>query len=402
MDINDVVSTEFERVDVESPVSKLTGAFEDQALQAVVVTDDDEYRGVITRRQLGSGHHAPDEKARNLVWHVAKVGPHDNVREVARLLVGGNVHLLPVFRDDDLYGVVTTDAILEKVTPFLGVLSVEDVYTHDLVTAHPDTTLGEVLHDLREHRITHLPVVDDGEAVGIVSLFDVLNFSGREMQKEQGGSPPRFDSVGGRSRGGFGERRGDVERMLDLPVRNLMSEPVLTLSPERGLDEAVETMLTEGVSALVVTTGNEPVGIVTKTDALRALTVTDENRLDVQIIGIDLMDDIDREEVATMIERLTGKYRRLSVLEADVYLHQHKETFRGTPLILARIRLFTDKGHFVGTSEGYGAAHALRLASNVLERQILEGKEYARTKKHPSAEEKEKLLGWWLAGPSRR
>jgi CBS domain-containing protein len=259
-----------------------------------------------------------------------------------------------------------------------------------------------VLHDLREHRITHLPVVDDGEAVGIVSLFDVLNFSGREMQKEQGGSPPRFDSVGGRSRGGFGERRGDVERMLDLPVRNLMSEPVLTVSPDGGLDEAVETMLTEGVSALVVTTGNEPVGIVTKTDALRALTVTDEDRLDVQIIGIDLMDDIDREEVATMIERLTGKYRRLSVLEADVYLHQHKETFRGTPLILARIRLFTDKGHFVGTGEGYGAAHALRLASNVLERQVLEGKEYARTKKHPSAEEKEKLLGWWLAGPSRR
>lgn len=66
-------------------------------------------------------------------------------------------------------------------------------------------------------------------------------------------------------------------------------------------------------------------------------------------------------------------------------------------LILTRVRLFTDKGHFVGTGEGYGAAHALQLARN-----ILEGKAYARTKKHPSAEEKEKFLGWWLAGTSGR
>lgn len=401
MDISDIVSTEFKTVDAGTPVSKLLGAFEDRSLQAVVVMDD-EYQGLVTRRQLSSGHHAPDEKARNLVWHVAKVSPDDNVREVARLMVGGNVHLLPVFKNDDLYGVVTADAVLEKVQPFLNVLSVEGVYTHDLVTVDSATTIGETLHVLREHKITHLPVTDEEDVVGIVSLFDVLDFSGREIQKEQGGSPPRFDSVGGRSHGGFGERAGDLERMLNLPVRNLMSEPVLTVSPEKGLNEAVETMLTEEVSALVVTATDEPIGIVTKTDALRALTVTDEDHLDVQIMGIDLMDDISREQVASMIERLVSKYRQLSVLEANVYLHEHKETFRGTPLILARIRLFTDKGHFVGTGEGYGTAHALRLARNILERQILEGKEYARTKKHPSTEEKEKLLGWWLAGTSGR
>ncbi|WP_158059451.1 CBS domain-containing protein [Halorussus halophilus] len=402
MDISDIVSTEFETVGSEAPVSKLTGKFEDPTVRAVVVTDDGQYRGVVTRRQLSSGHHVPDEKAKNLVWHVATVEPHDDVREVARLMVGGSVQLLPVFKNDALYGVVTADAILETVASFLSVLTVEAVYTHDLVTADPETTLGEVLHTLREHTITHLPVVDEGEVVGIVSLFDVLRFSGREIQKGQGGSPPRFDSVGGRSHGGFGERSGELERMLNLPVRDLMSEPVLTTAPETGLDEAVEAMLTEGVSALVVTAADEPVGIVTKTDVLRVLTVTDEDHLDVQIVGINLMDDISREEVSDMIERLASKYRRLSVLEANVYLHEHKETFRGTPLVLARIRLFTDKGHFVGTGEGYGAAHALRLASNVLERQILEGKEYARTKKHPSNEEKEKLLGWWLSGDSRR
>ncbi|WP_458206902.1 CBS domain-containing protein [Haladaptatus sp. NG-SE-30] len=399
MDISEMVSTEFEEVTGDTPVSKLVGRFESEELQAVVVTEDGEYRGLVTRRQLNSAQRHADEKARNLVWHVARVAPDESVREVARLLVGSRSNVLPVFENGNLSGVVTTNAVLSAVESFLGVLIVGDVYTHDLVTIEPKTMLGEALHVLRENDITHLPVVEDGgggdEVVGVVSLFDLLDFSAREIRKEEGGSPGGF---GDRSHGGFGERRGELDRLLDLPVRNVMSEPALTVDPDDGLDEAVGQMLSAGVSSLVVTVGDEPTGIVTKTDALRSLTWTGEEHLTVQIDGIDLLDDISREELVEMIERVASKFGRMTVYDARVYLHEHDETFRGTPLLLARIRLFTDKGHFVGTGEGFGAGHALRLARNRLERDILEGKEYGRSKKHPSPEEKEKLLGWWLSG----
>ena len=407
MNISDLVSTEFESFDADAPVSKLEGAFDDPQLQAVVVTENDEYRGLVTRRQLGTSHRHPDEKARNLVWHVSKVPPDENVRTVARLLVGSRSRVLPVFDGGDLHGVVTADAVLDAVQPYLGVLAVSDVYSHDLVTVEPTTTMGQALHLFRERDVTHLPVVEppdaradegSGDVVGVVSLFDALDFSAREIRTEQGGSPERFDRTGGRSHGGFGERSGELERMLDLPVRNVMSDPAMTVDPDRPLDEAVRTMLDEGISSLVVTSGDGPAGIVTKTDALEALTWTEEERITLQIDGIDLLDDVTREELREMIERTTDKYGRMTVYDAHVYLHEHQETFRGTPLLLARIRIFTDKGQFVGTGEGYGAGHALRLARNRLERQILEGKEYARSKKHPSPEEKEKLLGWWLAG----
>ena len=71
---------------------------------------------------------------------------------------------------------------------------------------------------------------------------------------------------------------------------------------------------------------------------------------------------------------------------------------RGVPLIYARIRLFTDKGLFIAEDEGYGARHALHMARNALERQILEGKEYGRSKKHPDEEYWDRLFGWWLSG----
>jgi len=403
MDIRDIVSTEFETVDADTRVSELEGAIRETSARAVVVTDDGEYSGIVTQRQLTAAGRDPDAKARGLVWHASSVDVDDDVRTVARLMIGSSARLLPVFDGDELVGVVTAEALLSKVAPFLRVLSVADVYTPDFVTASPETTLGEVLHTLREERITHLPVVDDGRPVGIVGLSDLVDFTAREMHRSRGGSPaPELQTGGGRSRGGFGERAGELDRMLDLPVADVMTEPVETTTLGQRLDEAVEAMLAAEISSLVVTDGDEPAGIVTATDVLRALTWTDETRLPVQITNVDLLDDITREEVAEMIEDVTRKYGDLGVLEANVYLHEHDERLRGTPLILARIRLFTDKGHFVGTGEGYGAGHALRLARNVVERQILEGKEYARTKKHPTEAESSKLFGWWLTGSPRR
>ncbi|MBX0296251.1 CBS domain-containing protein [Haloarcula nitratireducens] len=403
MDISDIVSAEYDSFDADTRVSELEGAIRESGDKAVVVTEDGEYEGLVTQRQLIGGHRNPDAKARGLVWHVAKVDADEDVRTVARLMVGSDAKALPVFEDEELVGVVTADDLLAKVQPFLRVLTVDAVSTPDLLTVPRDATLGETLHTLREQRITHLPVVEDDAAVGIVGLADVLDFAAREMRRGQGGSPAaEVQTGGGRSHGGFGERSGDLDRMLDLPVENVMSEPIATTTPKTGLDEAVGTMLSRGISSLVVTDGGRPAGIVTKTDVLEALSVTEETQFPVQITHIDLLDDMTRADVARLIEGVTRKYGGLKVLEANVFLHEHDETLRGTPLVMARIRLFTDKGHFVGTGEGYGARHALHLARNVVERQILEGKDYARTKKHPSEDYWNKVFGWWLTGSPRR
>lgn len=400
MDITDIVSTEFETVDADARASELEGTFRETGTKAVIVTDDGEYQGVVTQRQFASANRDPNAKARGLLWHVGTVDRDDDVRTVARTMLGSESRVLPVFDGDELIGVVTADDLLSAVRPFLHVLTVGDVSTDDLLSVSPETTVGEVLHTLRERRITHLPVVEAGTVVGIVSLFDVLDIVVREMNRQQGGSPaPESQPGGGKPHGGFGERAGDVDRMLDLPTADVMTEQIETTTHGQPLDEAVERMLAAGISSLVVT-DDDSTGIVTKTDVLRALTWTDETRLPVQITNVDLMDDISRAELARLIEDRTRKYGDMNVLEAKVHLHEHDEQFRGTPLLLARLRLFTDKGYFVGSGEGYGASHAIRLAANVVERQILEGKTYGQNKKHPPQEEWEKLYGWWLAGGS--
>ncbi|WP_332899362.1 CBS domain-containing protein [Haladaptatus sp. CMSO5] len=401
MDISEIVSTKFTEFDVGTPLSKVAGAFENQELNAVIVTDGDAYQGIVSRRQLAASSNQPSAKVGSQVQHVPAVDRTEDVREVARLMIGSEAKTLPVLDDTRIYGVVTADAVLEAVRPFLDAVTVADAYTEALISASPETTIGKALNILREARIDHLPIVDDTVLVGIVSLYDVIDFTTRGGNKSQGGSSGSFGGrSGSESHGGFGARGGSSDRMLDLPVENLMSDVVVTVRRSAPLDEVVETMFEQGISSLVVIAEDtdEPVGIITKTDVIEALTWEQDDRRAVQVFGLDLLEDMDYDDVSALIENLTANYSDMRVIKASIELQEHKEQSRGMPLVLARIRLVTNRGYFTADGEGYGATHALRLAANAVERQVLKGKTYAQSKKHPDADEQHHLYGWWLGG----
>jgi len=138
---------------------------------------------------------------------------------------------------------------------------------------------------------------------------------------------------------------------------------------------------------------DEPIGVVTKTDVLEALTWEQEDRNAVQVFGPDLLDGMDYDGVSALIENMTSKYGASSVIKASIELHEHKEQSRGMPLVLARIRLVTDRGYFTADGEGYGASRTLRLAANKVERQIPQGKHTGGRKSVLTAESKRPSMG---------
>ncbi len=404
MDVTDIVDEEFRSYDDSTPVSKLRGAFETTDEKALLITRDDELEGVVTRREVLSSHEKGSRKARSLVRPVPTIDRHEDLREAARLMIAGDTKILPVFDtgsgdDGQLVGVVREDDLLRHVQPYLSVLDVEDVATTDVVAVNPETTLGQALATFRTERIRHLPVVaGDGEAVlGIVGLVDVLEFVTRELQRSQGGDASEHVADQGAGSGGFGAREGESADLLDLPVRNVMIETVGTTGPEEVLDEVLETMLESGASSSVVLDDGALAGIVTKTDLLESLTWDDEDALPVQVFGGDLLSDLTREELGERIENVTRKYSAMRVMEAKVHFDEHKERLRGVPQIYTRIRLFTDKGLFIGEEAGFGDRHSFSLALNAIERQILEGKTFGQSMKPAESEDANRMYGWWLS-----
>lgn len=402
MNVSDVITAEYETVTPDTPASKLMGRFTDTSTRGVLVVGD-EFEGVVTRRQLSTSHHNPEEKAGSLVRPVPRLAPDEDIRRVAHLMLESDSQVLPVFEDGTLVGAVTAGSILRAVQSHLEVATVEDAMTEQLLLVTPDETLGRTLALLREHRITHLPVVGDDQPVGMVSLADLTDLTVRAMHRSQGGDGGGTDPFGGEisssaarsRRGGYGAREGERERMLDLPIRDVMTQPVRTVSPGATLDTAAGELLDGEGSSLVVADGDELAGILTTTDVLDVLTWEAERRRAVQVYGIDLLEGVTHETVVGMVDRFDERDGGMSVLDAKVHLQAHDERRRGVPLVLARVRLHTDRGLFIASGEGYGATQALNEARDILERRIQDRKTHGQSKKPPGEEFWERRFGWF-------
>jgi len=357
MDIADIAVRDTVEVAVDERLAQVRSLFERENPKGVLVTADGAYEGVITERQLLSSHMEDDTKASAVSKNAPRIDRTADVREVARVLVEGGVKVAPVFEAEALWGIITEDAILEAVLENLGVLQVAQIMTEDVVTLGTDATVGRAINQLREHGISRLPVVTpEGGLDGVVTTHDIVDVVVREE-----------------NRATRGDRAGDMERMVSLPVADIMSRPVETVEATATVDEAVASMLAEDYSGLVVESERAPIaGVVTKTDVLRALTYTEEEHMDVQVTNVALLSGMTRQDLVDNLEAVAEKYSDMQVQHAHVRFAEHKERLRGTPLMYVQIRLRTDVGQIAGTGEGYGADTAFRVALDKLERNVIE------------------------------
>lgn len=115
----------------------------------------------------------------------------------------------------------------------------------------PQDSLDKAICLMDEHRIHHLPVVDGGHVVGMISDRDLLLSVGWKLECER---KPDVDS-------------GFVGASC---VGHIMSRPVLYLSPENERHTAANLMAGGKFHALPLVSGRRLMGIVTSTDLLKA------------------------------------------------------------------------------------------------------------------------------------
>ena len=98
-------------------------------------------------------------------------------------------------------------------------------------------------------RVRHFPVVDDDKVVGVVSQ--------RDLYKASLGSVMKYGEKAQRS------------FLEGIAVKEVMCEPVITITPEASVKEAARLMMEKRIGCLPVLEGAKLVGIVTETDMLK-------------------------------------------------------------------------------------------------------------------------------------
>jgi len=117
---------------------------------------------------------------------VLEIEADASVLEAVERMVEANVGSLLVTDGGEVTGIVTERDYLRRVT--LGGRTedtpVREIVSSPLIVATPNTAVEECMALMTERRIRHVPVVEDGDVVGIVSIGDLVKFQSLQQSFE--------------------------------------------------------------------------------------------------------------------------------------------------------------------------------------------------------------------------
>ena len=206
-------------------------------------------------------------------------------------------------------------------------LRVRDSMTRNVVTLGPEASAAEAWAVCGEHNIRHVPVVEEGRLVGLVSDRDLRDV-----------------------RGGGGERESDTPRWVRLG--DMMTRNIVTIHPLDTIEHAAREIYDRKIGCLPVVADGELVGITTSADMMRTL---------IELVGAHGSGSWVEVEVSNepgTLAGVTDVIRDLKVNIAGIFLSPaDRETSRVVVLRLetsnpaGTVRALEDGGYRVTTIE---------------------------------------------------
>ncbi len=179
--------------------------------------------------------------------------PDTTLEEIASMMKSQDTGAIPVVDEGELMGIVTDRDIVVRCIADGGDPSdttAEEIVSEELETIDPESDLDEAIELMSQKQIRRLPVVDNGELVGMLSIGDVAvkqgdqEESGRALKEVSQGvknsrvarpEPLRREDVSTRNataKGGRGGQQGIANRDLNEEVER--QNQVVSIRPEEN------------------------------------------------------------------------------------------------------------------------------------------------------------------------
>jgi CBS domain-containing protein len=140
-------------------------------------------------------------------------------------------------------------------------ITVRDVMRREVPVAAPTTTIAELARLMVEHRVPGVPILEDGELIGIVTEADLIQ---READVDVPPVVPILDALIVADAGvPFAD---ELRKVVATTARELMSSPVISIRDIATLSEVATLMLQRRINPIpVVDASRQIVGLATRT-----------------------------------------------------------------------------------------------------------------------------------------
>ncbi|MFZ2499380.1 MAG: CBS domain-containing protein [Methanosarcina sp.] len=280
MKVADIMSSPVYVVNADDPVSHARNLMLRHKISTLLVLNEGKMAGIVTKSDITNRLAQAEPLWRRrpidqipikllMTESVITIYPEASISQAAALMLENGVHDIPVVKNN-IVGIVTRTDLVRYVAENNEETKTKvlKMMTEDIVSVHRHHTINHVIDEMNRNEIERVVVKDDaGKPVGIISRKTLaLN-----LLTDNEGKLSTKNIKMARKSSPAGEKTYRYIKEVPLTAEDIMISPIISIDLNENVSAAAKKMMSEGVTALPVSDGEEIVGILSRTDIIKAV-----------------------------------------------------------------------------------------------------------------------------------
>ncbi len=280
MKVADIMSSPVYVMNADEPVSHARNLMLRHRISTLLVLNEGKMVGIVTKSDISNRLAQAEPLWRRrpidqipikllMTDSVISIYPEASISQAAALMFENGVHNIPVIKNG-IVGIITRTDIVRYIAENTEEMKtkIPKLMTEDIVSVHRHHTINHVVDEMNKNEIERVIVKDDtGKSVGIISrkslalnlLTDIQgDLSTKNIKMTRRSSPA-------------GQKTYRYIKEVPVTAEDIMVSPIVSIDINETVSEAAKKMMEEGVTALPVSDGEDIVGILSRTDIMKAI-----------------------------------------------------------------------------------------------------------------------------------
>jgi len=281
MNVADIMSSPVYIIKTDEPVSHARKLMLRHRISTLPVLNEGKMVGIVTKSDISNrlSQAEPLWKRRPIdqipikmlmTETVITIYPEASITQAATLMLENGIHNVPVVKNGNIVGILTRTDFMRYIAENAGKMSIKirNLMTEDVISVHRHHTINHVIDEMNKNEIARVIVKDDdGKPVGYISRRSIALSL---ITDSEGDISTKSIKMVRRSSPG-GQKTYRYVKEMPVTAEDIMISPVIFIDVNENISAAAKKMIDEGITGLPVSDGEDIVGMLSRTDILRAI-----------------------------------------------------------------------------------------------------------------------------------